>query len=175
MQTLLDCRALAIAILLSGFAAAPSFADRVSGTLTRTFVIVEDTDLIGDVTCDVPNGTACFSFGASDVEFRLNGFTIIGKADAATGCAGANTGGESGITTNNMPRVVIRGPGLVQRFRADGITVGGSTNARVENLTLSTNCMSGVRVLATSFGTLIQNNVAIRNGATGAGLLCGGI
>jgi hypothetical protein len=66
MQTLLDCRALVIAILVSGFAAAPSFADRVSGTLTRTYMIVEDTDLIGDITCDVANNTPCFSFGPED-------------------------------------------------------------------------------------------------------------
>jgi hypothetical protein len=38
----------------------------------RSYVIVEDTDLIGDVTCDVPNGTAGFSFGAPGVELRLN-------------------------------------------------------------------------------------------------------
>jgi hypothetical protein len=136
MQTRFDGRATVLGILLVGFAATPALADRVSGTLTRTYVIVEDTDLIGDVTCDVPNGTACFSFGAPNVEFRLNGYTVTGKADAATGCAGASTAGEAGITTNNMSNVGIRGPGLVQRFRGDGITVAGSTDARVENLTI---------------------------------------
>ena len=57
---------------LSGLAAvvavgsAPSAADSVSGLITRTYMIVEDTDLTGDVTCDV-TGAPCFSFGASGV------------------------------------------------------------------------------------------------------------
>jgi hypothetical protein len=38
-----------------------SAADRVSGNITRTFVIVEDTDLIGDVTCDVSIARAAAS------------------------------------------------------------------------------------------------------------------
>ncbi|HYU78889.1 MAG TPA: hypothetical protein VEK56_07875 [Vicinamibacterales bacterium] len=163
------------AVTAVGWFASPAFADLVSGTLTRTFVIVEDTDLIGDVTCDVASNTACFSFAAPDVELRLNGFSITGRADATIGCGGTNANGEAGITTNNMSRVVIRGPGLVQRFRGDGITVAGSTNARVESLTLSTNCMSGVRILGTSFGTIVEGNLATRNGSAAAGLLCGGI
>src|SRR5262245_23413094 len=58
--------------------------DRVSGTLTRTFTIVDNTELVGDVICDV-TAVPCFSFGVSDVEFRLNGFSITGKADPVTG------------------------------------------------------------------------------------------
>jgi hypothetical protein len=175
MQTFIGWRTTVLGMLLAGVAATPALADRVSGTLTRTFVIVEDTDVIGDITCDVPNGTACFSFGAPDVELRLNGFSLTGRADAATGCGGLATNGEAGITTNNMSRVTVRGPGLVQRFRGDGITVAGSTGARVENLTMSTNCMSGVRILATSFGTLVERTLTVRNGSTAAGFICGGI
>lgn len=148
-------------------------ADRVSGTLTQTYVIVEDTELIGDVTCNVANNAPCFSFGASGVELRLNGFSITGRGDAVTGCAGGSSAGESGVTTNGMSRVAVRGPGLVHRFRADGVTVIGSTDARVEDLTASTNCMAGVRIVGTSFGTLVLNVVAVRNGATGPP--CGGI
>lgn len=150
-----------------------SAADRVSGTLTRTYVIVEDTDLIGDVTCDVVNGTACFQFGASGVELRLNGYTITGKADAVTGCGGTSTANEYGVLTNNMSNVVVRGPGLIQRFRADGIFVFGSTDARVDALTVATNCNSGVRIAATSFGTTVERVVAVRNGNGTAS--CGGI
>jgi hypothetical protein len=167
----------AIAVLVATLCLASTVraADRVSGHLTRTYVIVEDTDLIGDVTCDVGNNTPCFSFGAANVELRLNGFSITGRGDAVTGCGGAAFNGEAGVTTSNMSGVVIRGPGMVQRFRGDGITVAGSRNARVEGLTLSTNCMSGVRVLATSFGTIVEGNVAVRNGSSNPGLLCGGI
>jgi hypothetical protein len=35
--------------------------------------------------------------------------------------------------------------------------------------------MSGIRVLASSFGTLVEGNVATRNGSSAPGLLCGGI
>jgi hypothetical protein len=167
----------AVAMLVGSFSlgSVAFAADRVSGLLTRTYLIVEDTDLTGDVTCDAGNNTPCFSFGAPNVELRLNGFTITGRGDAITGCGGTLANGEAGITTNGMSGVSVRGPGMLQRFRGDGVTVAGSRNARIEALTLSTNCMSGVRVLATSFGTLVQGNVAVRNGSSAAGALCGGI
>jgi hypothetical protein len=160
---------------LSLFFTSTAFADRVSGTLTSTYMIVEETDLIGDVTCNVAANTACFAFAAPNVELRLNGFSITGRGDVTTGCAGSAAAGEAGVVTANMASVTVRGPGLIQRFRGDGVTVGGSTNVRVADLTLSTNCMSGVRILATSFGTLVEGNTAIRNGSSNAGLLCGGI
>ena len=163
---------LAVPLLIASSASA---ADRVSGTITRTYMIVEDTDVVGDITCDVAAGTACFAFAAPNVEFRLNGFAITGRGDAVTGCGGAATAGEAGILSNSMSNVTVRGPGLVQRFRGDGITVGGSRDVRIEGLTLSTNCMSGVRVLATSFGTVIQGNTAVRNGSSNPGFPCGGI
>jgi hypothetical protein len=147
-------------------------ADQVSGLITRTYVIVEDTDLTGDVVCDV-GSNPCFSFGASDVELRLNGYTITGKADPVTGCGGATFTNEFGVTTGNRSGVIVRGPGLIQRFRNHGIFVTGSTNARVEQLTASTNCGSGVLVAANSFGTLVEGTTSVRNGA-GAGS-CGGI
>jgi hypothetical protein len=162
-------------IALAGLTSPAWAADRVSGVLTATYVIVEDTDLSGDVQCDVANNTPCFSFGASGVELRLNGFTITGKGNAVTGCGGTTSANEFGVTTNNMSRVRVRGPGMIQRFRADGIFVVGSNDARVEELTVSTNCMSGVRIAGTSFRTLVQNNISIRNGSTNPGASCGGI
>lgn len=149
-------------------------ADRVSGLLTRTYVIVEDTELVGDVTCDV-GSSACFSFGASNVELRLNGFTITGKADAVTGCGGATFAAEIGITTNRSNNVQVRGPGLVQRFRGFGVRVEGSSNARIVLLTVSTNCASGIFVFGNSFGTLVEGNIAVRNGSSAPGFTCGGI
>jgi len=157
----------------AGLAASLKAQDRISGLITRTYVIVEDTDLTGDVTCDV-TGAACFSFGAPGVVLRLNGFTITGKADPNTACAGgALTGAEAGIFTNNQPNVVISGPGLVQRFRLHGVFVGGSQSARVENITASTNCGSGVFIAANSFGTLVEGITTVRNGSATAP--CGGV
>ena len=149
--------------------------DAVSGTITRTFSIVANTVLTGDVICAVADGTACLSFAAPGVELRLNGYTITGKGDASTGCGGAVTNGEVGIHTNAQNSVVVRGPGLIQRFRHHGVHVGGSTDARVEGVTVSTNCGSGIFVQATAFNSLIQENTAVRNGASAPGLACGGI
>lgn len=156
-----------------GVGSTPSAADRVSGVITRTYVIVEDTDLTGDVTCDV-TGVPCFSFGASGVVLRLNGFTITGKADPNTACAGAPlTANEGGILTNSQHGVRVQGPGLVQRFRQHGVWVAGSRDVRVENLTASTNCGSGVFIAANAFGTLVEGVTAVRNGSAAAP--CGGV
>ena len=166
--------AAAVAAVAVVFGSAVWAADEVRGVITRTYMIVEDTDLIGNVVCDVAPNTACFAFGARGVELRLNGFTITGKADAAVGCGGgAFVNGEIGISTNNHSNVTVRGPGLVQQFRTHGIAVQGSTEARVEHLTASTNCGSGVFVAANSFGTLVEGVVSVRNGSTAAS--CGGI
>ena len=156
-----------------GVGSAPSASDTVSGVITRTYVVVEDTDLTGDVTCDV-TGAPCFSFGASGVELRLNGFTITGKADSTTACAGAAlTANEGGILTNNQNSVRVQGPGLIQRFRQHGVWVAGSQNVRVENLTASTNCGSGVFIAANAFGTLVEGVTSVRNGSAAAP--CGGV
>lgn len=156
-----------------GVGSAPSAADSVSGLITRTYTIVEDTDLTGDVTCDV-TGAPCFSFGASGVELRLNGFTITGRANAATACTGvAQTANESGVFTNNQGKVIVRGPGLIQRFRQHGVWVLGSQDVRVENLVASTNCASGVFIAADAFGTLVEGITSVRNGSPANP--CGGV
>ena len=164
-----------IAAAAVAFGASARAADEVSGVITRTYMIVENTDLTGNVACDVPAGNACFAFGAPDVELRLNGFTITGRADATTACGGVLIGGEHGISTNSRSNVGIRGPGLIQRFRTHGVSVMASTDARVENVTASTNCGAGVFIAATSFGTLVEGIISVRNGSTSAGASCGGI
>lgn len=172
-------RILVTSLLVVGAAGVGSMTqarlDRVSGTLTRTYTIVADTELTGDVTCAVADGTPCLSFTVPGVGLRLNGFTVTGKGDPGTGCGGTPTTGEIGISTNGQSQVTVSGPGLVQRFRGHGVQVTGSSNARVEGLTVSTNCGSGIFVLATSFDTLVQGNTALRNGSTVPGAACGGI
>jgi hypothetical protein len=172
-------RILVTSLLVVGAAGVGSMTqerlDRVSGTLTRTYTIVVDTELTGDVTCAVTDGTPCFSFTIPGVRLRLNGFTVTGKGDPVTGCGGTPTTGEIGISTNGQREVTVSGPGLVQRFRGHGVQVTGSANARVEGLTVSTNCGSGIFVLATSFDTLVQGNTSLRNGSTVPGAACGGI
>jgi hypothetical protein len=153
-------------------AAASSAKDQVSGLITRTYVLVEDTELTGNVTCDV-TGAPCFAFGAPGVELQLNGFSITGKGDPVTGCGGTATAAEFGISTAGMAHPSVQGPGLVQRFRNHGVNIQASTGARVQGITASTNCGSGIFVAATSFDALIEHNVAVRNGSTAAA--CGGV
>jgi len=165
--------ALALAAIALGSSARA--ADQVSGVITRTFTIVEDTELSGDVVCEVAAGTPCFAFGASGVSLHLNGFTITGKADPTTACGGTLIGGENGISTAGLNNVSVHGPGLVQRFRTHGVAVLASRDVRIDSITSSTNCGSGVFVNASSFGTLVEGITSVRNGSTNTGAACGGI
>lgn len=173
-MTILCSRHLWMALATIVVVATNTYADEVSGRITRTYMIVEDTDLVGDVTCEVDNAP-CFSFAASGIELRLNGFTITGRADAITGCNGASFPNETGVFTNRQRNVTVRGPGLIQRTRGRGVHVIGSTGARVEGFAISTTCSSGVFVAADSFSTAVEEVIAIRNGASAPGNPCGGI
>ena len=170
-----SCGRLAVAVLAAAVLfESPAFGDQLSGTITRTYVMVEDTELTGDVTCEVTNAP-CITFGAADIELRLNGFTITGRANAATGCDGASFPLESAVSTAGSRNPSVRGPGMIQRARGRGIWVMGSTNARIQDLTVSTTCSSGIFVAADSFGAVIEGVVAVRNGASAPGNPCGGI
>ena len=74
----------ACALLLS---CAVVHAEDISGAIVRTLMLSENTRLVGDVTCNVSSGP-CIAFGAPNIALLLNGFTITGPTDPATGCAG---------------------------------------------------------------------------------------
>lgn len=167
--------AAAVGVAALVFGASARAADEVSGLITQTYTIVENTELTGDVVCDVANNTPCFRFGASNVQLRLNGFTITGKADPTIGCGGTLIGGENGVATGGHHNVAVRGPGLIQRFRTHGVAVQASSSARVQHITASTNCGAGVFIAGTSFDTIVESIVSVRNGSTGTGASCGGI
>jgi parallel beta-helix repeat protein len=150
--------------LLFFLAADVLHAEDIEGTIVRTLLLTEDSRLVGDVTCRV-EGAACIAFGAPGITLSLNGFTMTGLANATTGCSGANVTGEFGINTNNQTDVGIRGPGVVQRFRANGILFAGTVRGRIEGVTASTNCLSGILVNATSSQIRVDANVLVRNGA----------
>ena len=130
------------ALLLSAGVAS---AEDISGLITTTRTISENSRLVGDVTCTV-TGAPCILFGASHIDLRLNGFTMTGQADAATGCNGSSTAGETGISTNAQTRrrdprtrhraAISCGRHLFQRYAL----------GKVEGVTTTTNCMSGIRV-----------------------------
>lgn len=154
--------------------AAPALAsaEDIQGVIVRTLLLSEDSRLIGDVTCNVTSGP-CIAFGAPNIALNLNGLTITGQADPATGCKGVSVGTNTGISTNGQANVGIRGPGVVQRFQADGILFIGSVKGWVQGVTTTTNCMSGIRVNPTSSEISVESNVSVRNGhATNP---CGGI
>ena len=152
--------------------AVPAGAEDIRGTVVRTLMLSEDSRLVGDVTCQV-TGAPCIAFGAPNITLNLNGFTMTGQADPAAGCKGAAVTNEVGISTNGQGNVGIRGPGLVQRFQADGILFMASVKGWVQGVTSTTNCLSGIRVNATSSGISVESNVSVRNG--NAASPCGGI
>ena len=159
LRTLVGFGGLLIALSLC----APSASGvDISGTISSTLRITEDSKLVGDVTCTV-TGAACIAFGAAGVTLDLNGFTMTGLADPATACFGVTPpGGEFGIFLNGFNNVTIRGPGMVQRFRAQGIQLNNSSNSTIRDVTSSTNCASGFQVNNGS-NNLLENNVSVRN------------
>ena len=56
-----------------------------------------------------------------------------------------------------------------------GILFMGTTRGWVQNVTTTTNCMSGIRINPTSSQISVESNVSVRNGASAAGFTCGGI
>ncbi len=146
-------------------------ATDISGTITTTLTILENSRLVGDVTCTV-SGAPCLDIVASNVTLDLNGFSLTGLADPQTGCAGSGASGpEQGIRILNQTGVTIHGPGIVQRFRVHGIIINGSTGTSISGVTTSTNCASGILVAGDS--NVLENNISIANGSLGAP--CGGI
>jgi hypothetical protein len=143
----------------------------ISGTISATMAVNENSQLVGDVTCVVSNAP-CLDIVASNLTLELNGFSITGLADPQTGCAGSGaTGAEQGIRILNQTGVTIHGPGIVQRFRVHGIIINASTGTTISGVTTSTNCSSGILVGGDS--NVIENNISIANGNLGAP--CGGI
>lgn len=144
----------------------------IGGVISTTLVITEDSQLVDDVTCTM-TASACLSFGASGVTLDLNGFTITGLADPSRACsATAPVPNEFGIFINGFNNVTIRGPGLVQRFRAQGVQLNNTTGSMVRDVTSSTNCLSGFQINSGS-NNLLENNVSVRN--SGPTAACGGI
>lgn len=138
-------------------------AEDISGVISATLTITRDSQLVGDVTCTV-TGAPCIAIGAAGVTLDLNGFSINGQGDAATGCGGAQTAGENAIVIAGQRGVVVRGPGVVQRFRGHGIQISaGSTRVLVTKVTASTNCLSGIFITGAAANE-VEDSVAVRNG-----------
>ena len=166
-KVLVRLASLPVALLV--WAGSAQAAD-ISGTISTTLTISENSKLVGDVTCTV-SGAPCIAL-SSGVTLDLNGFTMTGLGDSQTGCTGTSIANEVGIDVNAQSNVVIRGPGLVQRFRNMGIRFLNSTGATVTGVTMSTNCSSGI-ILQGGSDHVVEGNVSVRNGNLSAP--CGGI
>ena len=151
-----------------------AIAEDLSGIIATTRTIREDSRLVGDVTCTV-TGAPCIVFGASHIGLRLNGFTMTGLADPATGCSGTTQAGEHGISTNGQSDVEVRGPGIVRQFRAVGVFFTGTLLGRIDDVTVTTNCQSGILINTTSSRITVASNLAMRNGSAQPNFPCGGI
>jgi hypothetical protein len=149
-----------------------AYATDISGTIATTLTIMDNSRLVGDVTCAV-TGAPCITFGASGLSLDLNGYSITGQGDPVKACSGGATSSEVGILVNMLQNVIIRGLGVVQQFRSNGILLTASIGSTVTGVTTSTNCLSGILLGGGSSGNLIENNISVRNG--NGSNACGGI
>lgn len=148
-------------------------ATDIKGVISSTLTILEDSQLVGDVTCETVD-QACIAFGASGIQLNLNGFTITGPAEPPSNCVTtAEFLPADGIRVVNQSQVTILGPGLVQKFRRHGIFGQASTEVTVRGLVSSHNCFSGY-LLAGVSGSLVEGSVFVRNSIASAELPCGG-
>ena len=169
-QILLPSVVACFTFLASGVAT----AGEISGTISSTLNITEDSWLNGDVTCRVV-GAPCIRVTASNITLWLNTFTITGMGDPPDGCIpGGITNLEHAIEVTGQRRVEVLGPGVIQRARGWGIFLGGNTTrSTVKDITISSNCLSGIQLWEETNDNLIEGVVSVRNGNREAG--CGGI
>ncbi len=156
---------LAVLTLLAATLALGTGAARaadISGTLTTTLTITDPiNNFVGNVTCTMVM-TPCISFGAPNIALNLNGFTMTGNG-ARDSCP-SSVPGENGITTSGQSTVVIQGPGLIRRFRANGIVATGD-NATVDQVFVASTCMNGISVQGN--GSTLTNSTVVRASLTG--------
>jgi len=160
-----------VSVICSALFLNGAWAAEISGTISTTMTVTEDSVLKGDVTCTVTSGP-CIVVNAPSVTLDLNGYTMTGQGDPQTGCSGGATANEFGILVNSQAGVTIRGPGVVQRFRNTGIQILTSTGTTVNAVTTATNCASGILIAGGAANELFDN-ISIRNGNGAAA--CGGI
>jgi len=163
---------------------APAAAEDISGTLSTTKIILEDSQLVGDVLCTMTT-TPCIQFGAPNIALRLRGYTITGPAnpdDTATcqptsGLPTADGVSNGTSPANSQPGMKLLGPGMIQKFRRHGVLVVGapgvSTAATIKHITSHHNCFSGLLTNGMT-DSLIEGIVSVRNAANSGAAPCGG-
>ena len=166
------------AVLLGFVVAGPAGAESISGTITTTKFLSEDSELVGHVTCTMTT-EPCIDLAASHITLRLNGFTITGSADPEAGVCNPTSGNPQadGIRTLNVTHVRIVGPGMIQKFRRHGIFIVGQpgilTRATISDVTSHHNCFSGILTNMMS-SSRITGIVSVRNAIHSGAAPCGG-
>jgi hypothetical protein len=150
------------------FSAERTFATEIKGTVTATWTIYDDSKLVGDVTCMVKGGP-CIVIGASNIKLHLNGFKIIG---AIAGCT-PDTSLNDGIDVISVNDVAILGPGVIQSFGGFGIFLLTDNDVKVQGITASDNCFSGI-FLGGVTNSNIERNISVRNSMGSEDGPCGG-
>ena len=156
----------------------PAYAEDISGTITSTRFITENSRLVGNVTCQTTT-EPCIDLAANNITLRLNGFEITGPADPEAAICNATSGlpMADGIRINNFTGVRIIGPGTIQRFRRHGIFIVGQLGVRtritINGITSNHNCFSGLLTNMMS-SSIISNVVSVRNGINSGAAPCGG-
>ncbi len=134
----------------------PTGATDISGAISSTLTITDNSQLVGNVTCTVTDAP-CIKFGASNITLNLNGFIVT--ADPVFVC---QLSAASGIDTNGQSGVKIKGPGLVRRFLGNGIAINGGANNNVDGVAVSTSpCATGIALLNTSDNDVEGNTVVV--------------
>jgi len=154
-------------------------ATDISGTISSTVTIFEDSRLVGDVTCAVPlvvaGGNPCIAFGTDHIKLRLNGHTMTGPVDPPKGCSlPSDSKVGVGIEANGRNDLNIEGPGVIQKFQRWGILLVSSTHVTVKKVTANRNCWSGIQTIGTS-NSKFEEDILVNNAAGSNGAPCGGI
>ncbi len=158
-------------------------ATDLSGNITSTITITQDSQLVGDITCAVPltltGANPCIAFGFDHIKLKLNGHTITGPVTPPTGCSlPSDSKYGVGIEAIDRTDVKIEGPGVIQHFERWGILLGltghPSSHVTVRNVTVYRNCWSGMQTISTSDSNF-EEDAWINNAAGSNGAACGGI
>jgi hypothetical protein len=136
-------------------------ATDISGTISSTLTITQNSRLTGDVSCTV-TGAPCIKFGAPGIALELNHHMMTGNGSRNICTFNA---GEDGILTNGENGVSIQGPGIVRRFRERGIDITGN-DSRVKDVTVLSSCLEDI-VVRGQHNTVEENSVARASLGTG--------
>ena len=146
----------------------PAQATKISGTISSTLTLTDDSELVGDVTCTVEGGP-CIEIGAPNITLLLRSFTISTAPAACTPGTSLN----DAIDVVGVSNVAILGPGLVQAFGGFGIFLYNDSKIKVQKVTITDSCFSGIFLGATSDSD-IEKNVSVRNSMGSENGPCGG-